>query len=249
MGHAKPPSTPRERSGGTTLAKILMTIGLIGTFWLLFTWNSIGSTSAPSGTIQADAGEPWPSVPATFTPVPTPAAVLIPTPTPIPLPPPKVVSEWAVIAFTLASNQTAGGEDKYNLNPILGEDAVTIRVVGRVTVGIPVDQIETQLVAEPDGRAITMHLPALQVTSVEILPEQTALLSVSRRRWLSEYSGLELQAVRMGYNDLYNQVANNPEMLELATDVARLKVADHLRNLGFSDITITTTNATQGGQE
>lgn len=249
MPHQLPPQ--QRRSSYTTLLKILMTVGFIGFFGLLlrFSLTSMEETSpSPAGPAQATAGEQWPSVPATFTPVPTSPAAVIPTPTAIPLPPPQIVSEWTVIKFTLASNQTASNLDRDDIKRLFGEDAVTLRVVGRVSVGIPVDQIETALVAEPDGRTITMHLPALRVTSVEILPEQTTLLSVRRRWLLSEYPGLELQAVRMGRDDLYAQVANNPEMLDLATEVARLHVVEHLRSLGFSDITITTTQTAPGGQ-
>lgn len=244
----RPSPSPQRRPANQTFAKILMTVAFVGGFALFFVWATNETTPASEGSAQANPGEPWPSVPATFTPVPTAPTIVIPNPTPIPLPPPQIVSEWAVLKFTLASNQTARGTDQNKIRDMFGQDAVSIRVVGRVTVGFPVDLIETQLITESSGRAITMQLPALQVTSVEILLDQSALISVSKRRWFSEYPGLELQAIRMGRDDIYNQVANNPEMLALATDVARLKVADHLRSLGFTDITITTTNPTQGGQ-
>lgn len=236
------PSTHRGTSIGGTILTVMVTLALVGSAWLFINRDNVFAAQAqPTVVAQAEA-EPWPTVPATFTPAPTPAEVLIPTPTPIALPPPQVVSEWSVIKFTLASVQTAEGADKDTLKRIFGNDQVTLRVVGRVHVGIPLDQIERDLALQPDGRSITVRLPKLRVMTVEIIPEQTTIIEANQRWLLSSYPGLELQATAKGYTDLYEQVAKSPEMLQLATEMARLKMADHLRNLGFTDVEVTTLN-------
>jgi hypothetical protein len=150
-----------------------------------------------------------------------------------------VLGELAVIEYTLTSSQTAGGVDKNTLKRLFGKDEVTMRVVGRVRVSIPVDQIARDLAIQPNGGAISVQLPALRVTGVELIPEQSSIVE-ARQRWvLSDYPGLELQAIGLAKNDLYHQVADSPDMMQLAAEVARLKIIDHLRNLGFTEINVT----------
>lgn len=233
-------SSTSGHSLGGTITTILITLGVVGAFWLFTNRDVIQTASAaaePSGTAVAQA---WPTVPPTFTPVPTKSAIIVPSATPIPAPSIRQLSELAVIEYTLSSIRTAEGPDGNRLKELFGKDGVTVRAVGRVRVSVPFKKLEVELSMRPDGRAIDVQLPKLVVSGVEILLEQSTIIN-ARQRWvLSDYPGLELQALSLAKNDMYNQVATSPEMIGLATEIARLRVIDHLRELGFTDITVTT---------
>lgn len=243
MHDPAPHSTQSGKSIGSTLVTVLITLGIVGALWLFINRDTVWALPTATEATASTTTQPWPTVPATFTPIATQAAVLIPTPTPIQPPAPRALGDLAVIEYTLISTQTAGGADKDTLKDklkqMLGKDEVTLRVVGRVRVGLDLDHIERALSIQPNGQSISVRLPALRVTGVELLPEQTTIVEARQRWLLSDYPGLELQAMGLAKNDLYRQVAESPEMLQLATEMARLKVADHLRNLGFTDITVT----------
>lgn len=226
---------------GSTLATVLITLGVAGAIWLLLNRDTVwASHPTMAATTTAAQAQPWPTAPATFTPVATQPAALIPTPTPIPPPAPRALGDLAVIAFTLHSNQTAGGADRNMVLQLFGKDEVTLHAVGLVRVSMPLDAIERDLSIQPDGRSIAVRLPRLAVSSVELLPEQTTF-EAQQAVVLSKYAGLELQAMGLARNDMYRQVAESPEMMGLAAEIARLRVTEHLRNLGFTDITVTST--------
>jgi len=239
MRDSAPQPTNGRNSIVGTLVTVLMTLGLVGVIWLIINRDALGALPPATEAVAPTDAQPWPTVLATFTPVATQPAVIIPTPTPIRPPAPRVLGELAVIEYTLTSSQTAGGVDKNTLKRLFGKDEVTMRVVGRVRVSIPVDQIARDLAIQPNGGAISVQLPALRVTGVELIPEQSSIVE-ARQRWvLSDYPGLELQAIGLAKNDLYHQVADSPDMMQLAAEVARLKIIDHLRNLGFTEINVT----------
>lgn len=237
--HTPAPEPPNGRTSiSSTVITILITLAAVGAVWLFFNEDTVRAVLPAAEASAPTSVQPWPTAPATFTPVATAPAVLIPTPTPIQLPAPRLLGELAVVEFTLSSNQTTGGPDKNVLKRILGKDEVTLRAVGRVRVSMALDAIERDLTIQPDGRTIVVRLPKLTVSSVELIPEQSTF--EAQQRWLlSEYAGLELQAMGLARNDMYRQVAESDEMMGLATEVARLRVIEHLRNLGFTDITVT----------
>lgn len=239
MYDKSPQPTNGRTSAGSTITTVLITLSLVGASWLFTNRDMLQIASATVDPPDTGEAQAWPTTPPTFTPIPTQPAQLVSSPTPIPTPTIRQLNELVVIEYTLHSTQTAGGPDGNKLKQLFGNDEATVRAVGLVRVSVSLATLERELSISPDGRAIAVRLPKLIVSSVELLPDQTSL--TAQQRWLlSEYPGLELQAIGLAKNDMYNQVANNPEMMELATEVARYRVIEHLRGLGFTDITVTT---------
>jgi len=216
----------------------LLALLLLGGLWYAGLFGG-RSTASAAGTPATTSADPWPTAPATFTPVPTQAAVVLPTATPIALPSVRALGELAVVEYTMISTQTAAGPDTNMVKRFLGRDQVTVRVVGNVRVGVDLTIIDQTVELQRDGRGVRLQLPKAKVLSVDTPRDQTIMVDHQQRWLLSEYPGLELQAIGFAYNDIYHQVADNPDMMGLAQEMARLRITDHLRGLGFTDITIT----------
>ncbi len=175
---------------------------------------------------------PSPTPTSTATPLPTPT----PTPTPIPMPVWRNIGELAMVEYTLATEAEAKVE-REGLLQIFGTDKVILYAVGRIKVGVDLTRLDARNI-QPNGAAITLTLPAVSVLSVEMLPEESRI-RVSERSWIySEYEGLELEALARARQQLADLVANNPSMMSLAQELAELRLTEHLRSLGFSQIKI-----------
>ncbi len=185
---------------------------------------------------------PSPTAPPTQTPSPTPTPSPVPsptptpTPTPIPLPIWRNIGELAMVEYTLATEAEAKVE-REGLLQLFGTDKVILYAVGRIKVGLDLIRLDRRSI-QRDGAAITLTLPAVSVLSVEMLPEESRI-RVSERSWIySEYEGLELEALARARQQLAEMVANNPSMMDLAQELAELRLTEHLRSLGFTEITI-----------
>lgn len=186
--------------------------------------------------------QPSPTAPPTVTPSPTPAPTATPlpsptpTPTPIPMPVWRNIGELAMVEYTLATEAEAKVE-REGLLQLFGTDKVILYAVGRVKVGLDLTRLDARNI-QRDGTAITLTLPAVSVLSVEMLPEESRI-RVSERSWIySEYEGLEIAALARARQQLADMVTNNPSMMSLAQELAELRLREHLRELGFTDVRI-----------
>lgn len=193
--------------------------------------------------------QPSPTAPPTVTPSPTPAPTATPlpsptpTPTPIPMPVWRNIGELAMVEYTLATEAEAKVE-REGLLQLFGTDKVILYAVGRVKVGLDLTGLDARNI-QRDGTAITLTLPAVSVLSVEMLPEESRI-RVSERSWIySEYEGLEIAALARARQQLADMVTSNPSMMSLAQELAELRLREHLRDLGFTDVRIRFDRAAQ----
>ncbi len=194
--------------------------------------------------VTATPGPPTPTSTPTPTPSPqpTPTATPIPTPTPspTPLPPPR----WRELGDLSSVEYTATTiVERVRARPgisglLLGDDRVTMLVVGKIRAGVDLSAIRTSDV-QIDNQRIQVSLPRARVLSVELLPEASRIFD-SRRSWLfSEYEGLEVEAMDEARRRLREEAAQNAEMLGIAETLARLQLTEFLRKAGFQEIEIT----------
>lgn len=126
---------------------------------------------------------------------------------------------------------------KEGIGSVLGSDRVILMAVGRVQLGVNLDEIDDSDV-KINGTSIELILPHAQVTSVELLPEASRIFE-SNKSWLfSEYSGLEVAAMETARLQIAGDAENNHGMLELADTLARLQLTEFLRQVGFTDVNI-----------
>ncbi len=233
-----------------TLLVAAAIVTLLAVGYRLLEMRRAPATAKPSAPPTA---EPWPTGLATFTPLPTRTAVpprgptstptrtptptVTPSPTPIPLPVWSSMADLTVVEYTLATAAEARVRRPSPGWSIFGTDRVLLYVVGRVRVGIDLNKIRPEDV-QRSGTTIALVLPMVEVQAVELLPGSSEI-RVAEKRWaFSAYEGLELQAMEAARNQLREMVANNPSMMSLAGELAKFRLAESLRRLGFTDITI-----------
>ena len=230
--------------GAIVLALFLLAAPLV-VRQLLARTSSVAYTNA--------AGEPWPTVPATFAPV-TLGVVAQPLRTLAPLAPPewRKLNHLTTIEFTTASivmqERTADYEDFLRSVPMvgdtflptLGKDVITdrliMKVVGKVQLGVDLAQIADVQVT---GSRISLRLPQPTVVAVELLPDQSQIFTRQQIWFLSQYAGLENAAFEQARTQLQAEVMANPDFIKLAAEMARLQLTDFLRKAGFTTVEIT----------
>lgn len=252
--------TSNEHRGATSLswpARIVLTllVAAAAVTLLAVGYRLLRSARAPlrpqSSVVATE--EPWPTGVATFTPLPTRTTVpsrgpsstptrtatptATPSPTPIPLPVWSSMADLTVVEYTLATAAEARVRRPSPGWSIFGTDRVLLYVVGRVRVGVDLNKIRSEDVRR-SGTTIALVLPMVEVQAVELLPGSSEI-RVAEKRWaFSAYEGLELQAMEAARNQLREMVGNNPSMMSLAGELAKFRLAESLRRLGFTDITI-----------
>ncbi|GAB4124004.1 MAG: DUF4230 domain-containing protein [Roseiflexaceae bacterium] len=207
----------------------------------------IGALANRSSNQQADAPtatiEPWPTLPATFTPLPSPTMpptpTTIATPTPIPLPVWEQQYQLTVLTFTVQTVVETAAPS--NLPPLLqglvGNDRVVMQVVGQAELGIEMAKVRTTV--DPQDRTkVQVVLPEPELQGVSLLPDRAEIIAKDQRRVASQYPGLEQQAFTIGKQQLENQARTDTAMQELARDLARLRITEYLRGLGFEQIDV-----------
>ena len=194
---------------------------------------------------EAAAPVNWPTPPATYV-AETPAAEApglvattrpLPTPTPIPLPAWEEMSYLTTIKFT--DSVVVQAERTTTLPWQLGNvvtDRLLLKAVGQVQIGVNLKQISN---IEVDGDSIRFVLPKPEVISVELLPDQSQIYDSAQVIFLSQYAGLEKDALEQSRQLLKENVANNESMMDMAQKMARLQLADFLRQTGFDTVEIT----------
>lgn len=202
------------------------------------TMTAIPTATLPPTLTPEPSRTPRPSATPTQTPLPTatPLPTPTPTPTPVPLPVWRNIGELGVIEYTL-STQAEAKVEREGLLQVFGTDRVLLDATGRIKVGLDLTQLGERDIQHA-GSSITLTLPAPAVLSVEMLPDQSHI-RVAERSWVySEYEGLELQAMGRARQQLYDMVATNESMMSLAQELAELRLIEHLRSLGFTNVKI-----------
>ncbi|MEZ4617062.1 MAG: DUF4230 domain-containing protein [Caldilineaceae bacterium] len=90
-----------------------------------------------------------------------------------------------------------------------------------------------------NGDAIRFTAPNPRSWSVELLPDRSQIFERQQMLFLSNYTGLETEALEMARQQLRAEVAANPSMMKLAEEYGRLQLTEFLRKLGYSTVDIT----------
>jgi hypothetical protein len=209
--------------------------------------------------------EPWPTPNPTFTttpiptstnpPTPTSTPTATPTPTPTPSPtatftPTPIVVGWRELGHltsieytlqTIVEIEREPGESLWEkiVEIIPGSpDRILLVTAGNVQAGIDMTQIGENDV-EIDGPRVKVVLPPATITSIELLPNETEII-VSQQKWvLSEYEGLEVEALGQARTQLEDWAINRNNILDKAEKLAQSQLENFLRQLGFEEIEIT----------
>jgi hypothetical protein len=185
------------------------------------------------------AAEEWPTAPATFAAVQPTAQVVqrsMPTATLLPSPQWQELSYLTSIEFTTSS--VVETQRKTDV-PLVGEmvtDRLLLKVVGKVQVGIDLSQVQNVRI---EGKTIRFDAPKPIVTSVELLPNESQIFDHQQVLFMSQYAGMEKEAMETARQQLRQEVSQNASMMELAEEFARLHLTEFLRQAGFDTVTIT----------
>ncbi len=185
------------------------------------------------------AAEGWPTVAATYVaPVPPPALALRPQPTLLQLPAPQwqEMSHLTVIEFMLSTVVDVQRTTEVAILGDLVTDRLLLKAAGEVQLGLDLSQVTDVQVA---GNAIRFTAPKPQIISVELLPERSQIFGRQQAFLLSNYTGLETEALEMARRQLRAEVAATPSMMALAEEYGRLQLRDFLHKLGYAEVEIT----------
>jgi len=175
----------------------------------------------------------------TPTATPTATATQTPTPTPTPLPP----LSWQELGYLTSLEYTTSTmvekeRTRPGLGAVLGTDRILLMAIGRIIVGINLDEI-TDSDVEISGTSIQITLPRAVVISVELLPDESIIYDTDQSWLFSEYEGLEIEALEQARQQLLDEANGNQSMKELAETLARLQLIEFLRTIGYQEVDIT----------
>ena len=238
---------PKEwQQWGISALVALVFIMLIG-----FAIRAVQSAPAetPTPTVPAVAARPRPTAPPTFTATPSPTVPASPTatatpsptptatPTPAPTPIVLDVTELGRLTTVQFKMQTVVSQDRANetwWNRIFGNDRVLMLVVGNVQAGV--DITAADIITSSDR--ITLKIPHATIGSVELLPDESAVID-SQRKWaFSDYTGLETEALNAARTQLREWAETEAGVLPVADNLAKLQMTDFLQRLGYSRVTV-----------
>lgn len=192
--------------------------------------------------------EAWPTPPATYAPrALAPASALRSTPSPSPLPPPLPAPVWqelnylTSVEFTTSSvvveqrttDLELGGVQL--LNGVV-TDRLLLKAVAKAQLGINLGQVSH---VEITGTTISLIAPNPEVVSIELLPDQSQIYDSVQVWFLSQYQGLEKDALEKARRQLHDEVAGNASMMKLASELARVQLTEFLHKAGFTKVNIT----------
>lgn len=190
------------------------------------------------GEESPSSDESWPAAPPQYVrPVAGEAGALreIPTATPLPLPVWRELGYLVSVEFKTASVVTVARKTTLPLVGDVTTDRLLLKAVGNVQIGIDLNQISDVKVAGP---TIQLTLPRPQVASVELLPNESQIFDRQSVLFLSQYEGLETEALESARQQLRTDVASNVTMMGLAQEHARLQLTRFLEQSGFADVYI-----------
>ncbi|MCB0185987.1 MAG: DUF4230 domain-containing protein, partial [Caldilineaceae bacterium] len=120
----------------------------------------------------------------------------------------------------------------------LGEvitDQLLLKATGEIQLGIDLSQVHDVFI---DGTSIRFNVPQPEIVSVELLPEKSQIYDRRQVLFLSNYTGLETEALEAARQQLRVDVNENSAMLELAEEYGKLKLTEFLRNVGYTDVEV-----------
>jgi hypothetical protein len=180
--------------------------------------------------------EPWPTAPATYA---APSIASAPTPpspqTALPEPTWQELNYLTSVEFTASSVVSQERTADLMLVGSVVTDRLLLKAVGKVQVGINLGQVSHVQIS---GKKIHFSVPAPEVISVELLPNQSEIYDRQQVIFLSQYEGMEKAALEQARLQLRTEVANNMSMMKLAQDFARLQLSEFLHKTGFVTVEI-----------
>lgn len=228
----------RTKTGRIGAAILIIAFTLIVTPFLL---PSPAAQPAQS-TLTVDVGgtaEAWPTAPATYVPpVAPPALSLRAVPTPIPLPAPQwqEMSHLTVIEFRMSTIAEVQRTANVALLGDLITDHLLLKATGEIQMGIDLSQVRD---VQIDDDTIHFTAPRPEILSVELLPDKSQIFESRQVLFLSNYTGLETEALEAARQQLRAEVAENSSMTQLAEEFGRLKLTDFLRKVGYTNVEVT----------
>lgn len=184
----------------------------------------------------AGVQEPWPTARATYA-APIIAAASTPRPTPVSLPEPTWQELNYLTSVEFMASSVVEQERTADLL-VVGKvvtDRLLLKAVGKVQVGINLGQVSH---VQINGKKIHFSVPAPEVTSVELLPDQSKIYDRQQAAFLSQYEGMEKAALEQARLQLRTDVTNNASMMKLAQNFARLQLSEFLHKAGFVTVEI-----------
>jgi hypothetical protein len=121
---------------------------------------------------------------------------------------------------------------------LLGDDRVILLAVGNVEAGVDLTKIQDADVVV-DGTSVSVVLPPAEITSVELLPNETQIYNSQRRLIFSEAEGLEVEALNQARSQIETWAIERGHILTQAESLAKSQLEAFLRQLGFEEIEIT----------
>ena len=110
--------------------------------------------------------------------------------------------------------------------------------VGSAHAGIDLTRVKDSDV-RINGTSLELTLPRAEILTSALSLNDSHIYDTQRRWLLSEYEGLEKEALDRAERELEEGVQRNEGMMRLAEEFAQLSLAEFLRNLGFTEVTIT----------
>lgn len=232
------PDLPGPQKNLGVIIAVVITLLIAGLLYRLL-------APGPNGAGPAEPSQPeaWPEVsvtPPTPTPTFTPAPPQ-PSPTPSPTATPIVVG-WRELGYLTSVESTLQTVAEVQRERVVLGIPITERVlllaVGNVQAGIDMTAIKPENITV-EGTTVKLTLPRAKVTSVELLPSETKIFDSQRSWFLSEYTGMEVEALNQARTQLQTWAVDRNSILPLAEKTARLQLIEFLGQLGFETIEIT----------
>jgi hypothetical protein len=239
---------------------IVLAIAILAGIWIIK--GGFGPPSTPEPT-EVTEREGWPTIRPIFTPTPTltppdpthtpfptPTETLTPTPSPTPSPTPRVINiqELGHLTSVELTTVTVVELEKERIisNPIglgpesigVGTDRILMEAVGKIEFGIDLKQI-TEADVQVSGNDVKIVLPRAEVTGVELLPGQTKIHETDKSWLLSEYEGMETEALDKARTQLGNWAKGEGNLINIAEQLAKLQLQEFLYSLGFEKVEVT----------
>ncbi len=191
------------------------------------------ATATPTSTLT-----PVPSPTSTPAPTHTPTPSRTPSPTPTLTPTPIVVS-WQELGYlttveTTTSTVVEISRERFPNFPLIPLNTrILLMAVGLIEAGIDMSRAEVT----QDGTSVQVVLPRAEITSVELLPDQTRIFDVG----FLPPEGLEIEAMQQAHVQLRGWAENREAsgILELSEKLGQAQLESLLRELGFEEIEIT----------
>jgi hypothetical protein len=225
-------------SGRIGVVVVAIALALIITPFVLTAFYA-PSHVASMPTADAPMAEAWPTIPPTYVPPAAPPAVALreqPIAQPLPRPEWHEMSHLTVIEFMLSSVVDIQRTAEVAWFGDLVTDRLLLKATGEIQMGLDLGQVRD---VQIDGDTIRFTAPKPEIVSVELLPERSQIFDRQQALFLSNYTGLETEALEMARRQLRAEVAANPSMMKLAEEYGRLQLTEFLRKLGYTTVEVT----------